>query len=361
MSLENPFHNLVLGDLMQSALPDFILGFAFFTALAYAVLSKRFNQQRPAVAMSAALGLALSLGLVWWEQRTGLSVRNLGPIAVGFAVIILATVMYQAVRQAGGTWSGIGIALGVSLFVWLLLGLAGSHNSQAIQAVAIVALLVGLLAFLLHRGTHSGASYRGAVSLPAIRQGTREKKDYQQRQIVSDLLGKRLRDAEQKVDLLHEHPKDAEDIMLQLKRMLPAEGWLTERLARLRGQAYCVRQGHVARIEEIQHLIQKLPPKAKREAAEELVASYKELRLDLRLERLDGAVAANERRIHDLTQQAQACLAAYDYRELLAVLEKAQQLQKHNSRLFKIINHAESRLASIAKTVARKYAGVTGG
>jgi hypothetical protein len=111
MNLENPFRDLVFGDLMKSLLPDLVLGFTFFTALAYAVLSKRFQHQRAAVAMSAALGLALSVGLVWWEQKTGLSIRNLGPLAIGFAIIILAAVMYQAIHHVGGTWAGSLITL----------------------------------------------------------------------------------------------------------------------------------------------------------------------------------------------------------------------------------------------------------
>ena len=46
-------------DIFNTVLPDFILAFTFFTAVIYAVLSRRFGQQRPAVAMSAALGMAL--------------------------------------------------------------------------------------------------------------------------------------------------------------------------------------------------------------------------------------------------------------------------------------------------------------
>ncbi len=106
MDLSNPFSDVALGELFETLLPDFILAFAFFTALTYAVLGKRFDRQRPAIAMSTAMGLALSVGLVWWEQRNGLSIRNLGPLAVGFAIIVLAGVMYQAIRQVGGSWAG---------------------------------------------------------------------------------------------------------------------------------------------------------------------------------------------------------------------------------------------------------------
>ncbi|MGB2965822.1 MAG: hypothetical protein WBD14_00245, partial [Phycisphaerae bacterium] len=75
MALENPFLNFPRGDYFESLLPDFVLAFAFFTALVYAVLAKRFERQRPAIVLSAAMGLALSIGLVWWEQRMDLSVR----------------------------------------------------------------------------------------------------------------------------------------------------------------------------------------------------------------------------------------------------------------------------------------------
>jgi len=64
MGLRNPFGQLAIGQLFESLLPDFALAFTFFTALTYAVLGKRFGHQRPAVAMSTAIGLALSIGLV---------------------------------------------------------------------------------------------------------------------------------------------------------------------------------------------------------------------------------------------------------------------------------------------------------
>ncbi|MFX0200228.1 MAG: hypothetical protein ACFFCW_29260, partial [Candidatus Hodarchaeota archaeon] len=132
MRLVNPFKDLVIGDLFESALPDFILAFAFFTSVAYAVLGKRFGQQRPAIAMSATIGFALSVGLVWWEQSTGFSIKDLGPIAIGFAIIILALVMYQSIRQIGGSWAGAAIALGASILIAKLLQINLPINPQII-------------------------------------------------------------------------------------------------------------------------------------------------------------------------------------------------------------------------------------
>jgi hypothetical protein len=76
--------------------------------------------------------------------------------------------------------------------------------------------------------------------------------------------------------------------------------------------------------------------------------------MDKRLERLDNAVAENEKRIRQLTQEAQQHSANYDYQKLVSCLKQAEKLQHHNSKLIKIINRTEGKLASIAKDVARE-------
>ncbi len=142
--------------------------------------------------------------------------------------------------------------------------------------------------------------------------------------------------------------------MLQLRRMLPAEGWLTQRLADLRQKAYRMREGHVARIREIAALIEKLPPAAKRKLSDELQARYRELGFDVRLDRLDRAAAANETRIRELTCLAQEQLGSHNHRGLCDALKAAEKLQKHNSSLFKIIQSTERRLDAAAEKLARE-------
>ena len=152
----------------------------------------------------------------------------------------------------------------------------------------------------------------------------------------------------------HESREEASDIMLQLNRILPAEGWLTERMARLREKAHLVRQGHTARIQELEAHISKLPPEGRKKASQELASRYKELNLDQRLERLDRAVAENERRIRELTQQAQSYLQAGNCKALAGVLDAASKLQRHNAHLFKLIDGTEARLTSVAKQAAKQ-------
>ena len=147
MRLGDVFQDLAIGELFETILPDFVLAFTFFISIAYAVLGKRFELQRPAIAMSAVIGFALSTGLVWWEQSTGLSIKNLGPIAIGFAIIILALVMYQSIRQVGGLWAGAAIALGASILIAKLLELKVPIDPQIVQSIMTVALVVGILAF----------------------------------------------------------------------------------------------------------------------------------------------------------------------------------------------------------------------
>ena len=351
-----PLSGLAIGELFETLLPDFVLAFAFFTALAYSVLGKRLDHQRAAIAVSATVGIALSVGLVWWEKRAGLSIRDLGPIAVGFAIILVAFVMHQAIKQVGGSWAGAGIAFGASLLVSKLLGLGRMIDPEIIHTAITVALVVGVLAFMMHRNWHTPAFARSVTRPPNIRHDMR---DLEQGRRLSDRLGRRFRKLGQRTESLHEHPAEAGDVLLQLKRMLPAEGWLTERLARLREKAYRMRQGHVARIEEIREQAAKLPVSAKKQLSEQLRRQYREVGLELRLERLDKAAAEVEKRIRDITKQAEQASAAYDFRKLHDLMKAGEKLQKHNSSLFQTIERTEKKLDAAVRKAA-KNAEVTG-
>ncbi|MFC1806124.1 hypothetical protein ACFL09_04000 [Planctomycetota bacterium] len=357
MASDNPFQQLPIGELFETLLPDFVLAFAFFTALAYSVLGKRFGHQRAAITVSATVGSALAVGLVWWEQSNGLSVRNLGPIAVGFAIILVAVVMYQATRQVGGSWAGAGIALGAALLISTLLGLDWALDPQVLHTAMTVALVVGILAFLMHRNWHVPPLGARHASLPDVRHDMR---DLKQGRKLSDLLRRRLHGLENKAKKAHDEPADAQDILRQLQRMLPAEGWLTERLAQLRAKAYRMRQGHVARLDEVRELVGTLPAEAKKKLSAQLRDVYRELGLDTRMGRLDRAAAQIEKRVRELTRAAQQAAAAYDFRKLSDLLKAAEKLQRQNTNLFKIIERTEKRLLAAARKAAKGTGVVSG-
>ena len=352
----NTFFNFPFIQLFESLLADFILAFAFFTALAYAIVSKRFDHQRSAIAMSSALGLALAVGLVWWEHDRGLSIRDLGPIAVGFAIILLAMIMFQGISQTGGTWAGAGIALGASLLVGWVLGANWLIPTGVVQALAVVALTVGVMAFLLH--SHGVVQPR--YSCKAVNNGNEraplrhDMSDLYEDRQIGQRLANRFSQLRRETDELPQHPEEIQTVLTQLQQILPAEGWLTERLAQLRARSHYMRKGHIHRIEELKDNIQKLPAASYKQAKRELAERYHQLHLGKRLERLDEAAAEYERRIRQVTKDAQDALARSDYRKLSDLLETAEKLQVHNDKLFKTIDRTEKKLSGIASDIAGK-------
>jgi len=365
MALTDPFSSLAglpFAQLFESLIPDLILSFTFFTALTYAVLGKRFGHQRPAIAMSAALGLALAMGLTWWEHQQGWSIRDLGPLAVGFAVILLAMVMFQGVRQTGGSWAGAAIALGASILVAWTLGLW--HGASGIlNALALLAVIVGVVVFVLHvHGKNTHVHPIPAAAVPKLAEVDHDMSDLYEDRHVDDRLRQRFGHLRHEACHLADHPQDASGVMNQLRRMLPAEGWLTERLAHLRERACLVRKGHAEKLEEMKDFLGKLPAPARNKVAGDLTARYQEIvGIDLRLERLDAAVAENERRIRALTVEAQEALARYDYGKLNSLLEVAEKLQGHNGKLLKLIDRSERKLEDVVKRVAKEARQVSQG
>jgi hypothetical protein len=355
MSLANPFDTFAFGDLFDTILPDFVLAFAFFTAIIYLVVGKRFGQNRPAVALSATLGFALAVGLVWWEQSAGLSIRNLGPIAAGFALIILAGLIYQAIKQVGGSWAGGGIAIGACLLIGWVLDLRWMRNSAIFSTVTAIAMTIGIIAFLSH---HKGSFSFPAARSPELAEVKHDMDDLYEDRRVSHHLADRFRKIKKETKSGNERPQESQDLVFQLQRMLPAEGWLTERLAKLREKIYHLEQGNIERIRELQKDWSALPPPVKEKAGKELQNRYKALNLERRLVRLDEAAAANEQRIRQINQQAQQYAAANNYPKLAELLKTATTLQKHNSGLFKLMNQTEAKLTSLVKQIVQQHTEV---
>ena len=356
--LELPF-----GPLFQTRLPDFVLAFALFTALSYAVLGKRFDHQRPAVVMSAAVGLALATGLTWWEHDQGLSIRNLGSVAVGFALMLLALILFQGIRQTGGSWSGAAIAFGASLLIAWVLGLPWARASSMIQGLAFLALIVGVVMFVLHM--HRGATHIHPLPKTAVLhvdEVRHDMGDLYEDEHVGDRLRKRLDLLRDEAQHVEDHPQQASELMEQLRRILPAEGWLTERLAQLRARAHLIREGHIHQLQELQQFATTLSPEARKTIASELTSGYQAIvGIDERIERLDNAVAENERRIRDVTSQAREALARYDYARLQDLLDTADKQQRHNQKLLRNIEHTEKKLTRLVETVARRAAQMSQG
>ncbi|MFC1637173.1 hypothetical protein ACFL5Z_20315, partial [Planctomycetota bacterium] len=150
-------------------------------------------------------------------------------------------------------------------------------------------------------------------------------------------------------------PEQAGQILLQLRKILPAEGGLTQRMAQLRAKAHRIRNGHIARLQGTRQIVAKLPASAKKKLSAELADRYQHIiGIDTRLQRLDRAVAVNERRICLLTREAQKSTIQSNPQRLRDALKAAEELQRHNSRLLKIIVRTEEKLTRAAMRVVNK-------
>jgi len=337
--------------------PDFLLAFTFFTALSYVVLGQRFGRQPPTVAMSVALGSALALGFCAWEYAHDWSVRDLGPIALGFAVVVAAAVVYQAVQTTGGRMAGLALAIAAGVAMALTLGVPLLLDSGLLLLIALLGGLTGLILLLVHLRPPPDESRRPRTESVTV---YRQLEDVRQERSTAELLTRRLHDLRVEAQWVGNRPELAEDIRLQLERILPQEGALTERLAQLRARCHHLRNGDAARFEQLRRIVRQLTPEGRQHMNERLSAAYEALRLDTRLERLDHAVAELERRVRQLTARAQQHLAAYDYRNVPALLEEAEHLQAHNVRLLRIIERTEARLLNAVNHLAAETPEVGG-
>mgnify|MGYP006287619579 CR=1 FL=1 len=346
----NPFSHLWLGELFETLMPDFVLAFTFFTALTFAVLGRRLQHRRSAAAMSAAMGMALAVGLVYWEYRTGWSIRSLGTIAVGLALIALALVIYQAFKQIGGAWVGGSLAFAAALLIGMVLELPWPVGPAVMQILIIGSLIAAAVGFLMRRTSHhdhgAGMSWptdgmaHASPSL-GLRQDTQR---LEQLERNSRALERQLQGLQQSQPGDSARPDAPVAVRQTLQRLLPESGWLTEQLAGLRAKAHRARVGEIARIHEMDRHWRQLSPKARKVAAEQIKSAMKRIRAEQRLERLDRAVAEAEKRIAKLIAQANDALGHGDYQRVANLIGDARKLQHHVSELMTAIQRSEHKL-----------------
>jgi hypothetical protein len=335
---------------LGSLLPDFVLAFAFFTAVSYSTLYDRFKH-RSTVVIAVALGLALSLGLIWWERENNLSLLHLGPLALAIFFLVLALALFPALKKAGGLWAGILLTAAVLFLVAQPFQITLPIDPARIFTTMGVILIFGFLLLLIHKSK----PFYSPPTLPAVKPDQPSLNRQFRERHLSDQLSRRMSGLKKEARSLIDRPEDVSDIAKQIQQMLPAQGYLTEKMAQLRAKAHQIRHGHIARLEETKQVFQSLPTSAKKKAAGELVLRYNQMiGIDTRLERLDQAVAENEKRIRQLTLLARKQVRQNDHQKLYYTFKSAEKLQKHNSRLFKIIDRTEKKLSALAQQIAQQ-------
>ena len=216
--------------------------------------------------------------------------------------------------------------------------------------ITVITVLVGILTFLSH--TQKNRSFLSSI-VPSRHESSPNMTRLYRERHLSKNIEKNMRHLRKESSTLREHPREAENIILQIQRMLPAEGYLMEKMTQLRDKAHMVKNGHIARLEETQQIFANLPIDIKKRASQELIARYRQLiDFDTKLEQLDKAAAENERAIRQLTAESKDAAIHQNYKKLNHTLENAQKLQRRNSTLFKIIDRTGQTLSALAKKTA---------
>lgn len=357
---------------------DFLIALVFFTAVTYAVLGRRLGHRRAAAAASAALGFALSLAMVAWEVQTGRRIADLGPIAVGLAVIVLALVVYHTMRQIGGRWAGVLTAVGAAALIGQVLSLPGLSNllNGVVLPLAGIGLMTAGLIRLMHdrhtafpsqpvQGVAPWGSRQPSPSQnTTIQQALDDQRDLedtkQQVHAIDDIhritgrIEETLRQADRMGKELPAQPELARLIRRQLDSLLPASQEITRRLAQLRSHTELVRRGHLGKIRRLAPQVPKLDPRAAREASKELRDVYEQASLGQRLDRLDRAAVLTQQRITQTVEEVRRSLDAARYHEAASSLHRAQHLGHQARKLIDQIDKQYKHILKLAIDAARQ-------
>ena len=343
----------IIRELTSGYMPDFLIAFTFFTSLCFAIFRRRFNHRSAEIGLSASLGTALATGLVWWEYNNNLSIRDTGSIGILLLSIVVTVAIYNTIKQSGSKSAALIITL-AAILTFISLNRSLPVNTANLYALILLMILLGFIVLAVKRILSE--SRPGLTHLPH----QTELADDTIKQIHRDRglnfnLDKHLRKLKNEAQLLKRDPAKAPQVYQQISGLLPAEGYLTEKMARLREKAHQIRSGHVARLKETQSLTRHLPPARLAQVSAKLITSYyAELDFEKRLERLDNAVAVNEKKIVNLLKQARICSKEYKFQQIPDLLQHAEKLQQQNEKLFKLIEHTESKLSEIARKIAKQ-------
>jgi len=345
----------VLTDtVFRSRLFEFLVIFTFFISLLFAVFKKRFGDHRLTAALSASISFALSIGLTHWMNRHGYNMTDLGPVAVIVVAAFAAAVIYSLIKT-----SGHGVIAILTIILLIAATLPRTYWFFDYQTVFDLVLACWLL-ILIWVLIHNKYPHR---SVPAVRirdYTEADDADDQIRQMYNDRrlsrkISGQLRKLRKPSELLGDKNSQSTNLVLQLKRILPQQGYLAGRMTSLRKKAHLMRNGHIARTKEIKKLCRQLEPLQKRRVSRQMIEYYKnETDLDRRLERLEGLIADIEKQSRELVLHAQNCVKDNDFKRYDHFVKKATKLQDRVTHIIKVIVRTEKKLSATASKIVRE-------
>jgi hypothetical protein len=179
------------------------------------------------------------------------------------------------------------------------------------------------------------------------------KRMYNYRSLSNNISGQ-LRKLKRTTELLGDKNSQSTDLVLQLQRILPQQGFLAGQMAGLRKKAHLVRNGHIAKIKDIKKLCRQMGPLQKREISRQMIEYYqKETDLEKRLERLEGLITDIEKQSRELIVRAQICVKNNDFKQYDDIINKAKRLQDRVTHIIKIIIRTEKKLSATSQKIVR--------
>jgi len=350
------YNTQIIRQLTSGYIPDFLIAFTFFTSLCFAIFRKRFNHRSAEAGLSISLGLALATGLVWWEHDHNLSIRNTGSIGILLSLIVICTVIYKTAKHSGSKPAAIIITL-AAILTFVSLNKSLTINLADLYALIFAMILLGFIILAVKNITSEACFHNlGLAHTPTQLELPDEtiKRIHRDRGLNFN-LDKHLRKLKNEANLLKRDPAKAPKLYQLISSLLPAEGYLTQRMASLRTKAHKIRSGHIARLNETKSLTKHLPPTRLAQASAKLISTYhKELDMEKRLERLDTAVATNEKKIIEMLRRARALSLAHRFKDIPDLIKQAEKLQHQNVHIFKIIERSEQKLSKLAQRIAKQ-------
>jgi len=349
------------------AIIDFLLFTLIFTSVAQATLGKRFGG-RPGRAVSVGIGLAMGLSLAITEAALGFSLRSLGPVAVLVLGSVSILFLYRTTRT-------LGLARTPAIFLTLLSGylLLGGlspdvidwavryHIIGWIHFVLLVLLIWALVAF----STGSGfQSLKGKI--PSFE--TLPSKDIlatqaQEKQLIQKKLGVETKKEQKEVAVVH-------DMLCRIQNAVEKKGHLREvrenavselRTISSRAQELQTRLSYlkslIQKTEKLdEEVIAKLKSRhgilsAEEEAKirNELKAERKKIRIEEKLERIQKLTAAYGYNLQEAVKHGAQYLANNQVEIALGWIKRAIKYEQAAGRLFKAMEHLESRILKLTK------------
>ena len=337
----------------ESRLFEFLIIFTFFISLMFAIFKRRFGDHRLTGALSASISFALSIGLTQWMNRHGYSMTDLGPVAVIVVAAFAAAVIYSLIKT-----SGHGVIAILTIIILIAATLPRTYWFFDYQTVFDL-VLAGWLLILIWMLMKNSRPHR---SVPSVRKrdypdmddaDDQIKQMYNDRRLSKQISGQ-LRKLRKPSQLLGDTNSQSTNLILQLQRILPQQGFLAGRMAGLRKKAHLMRNGHIAKIKDIKNLYRQLGPLQKQKVSRQMIEYYQnQTDLDRRLERLEGFIADIEKQSRQLIVRAEICVKNKEFKQYDHIIKKAAKLQDRVTHIIKVIIRTEKKLIDAAHKIVR--------